>query len=196
MRVIKREIEQDKKCYYKVTANMEVDLLEPHDYEYRGTDKLEATENVDSLKKAVLMMAAIDYSAEKELEFEMMINKSGDYFNSYIAQVFYDKHHFLPFEEIEWNDGLGSYEHPVTGASRYTGYKVVAYEDGLEAYDLELDKSDPFVAKVRIIFDRIMEEFEKVGKSEEQDYWATGFLDELKPLAKEILEEPVELVAE
>ena len=196
MRVIKREIERDKECYYKVTANMEVDLLEPYNFEYRGTDKLDATEDVDSLKKAVLMMAAIDYSAEKELEFEMMINKSGDYFNSYIAQVFYDKHHFLPFEEIEWNDGLGSYEHPVTGAYRYTGYKVVAYEDGLEAYDLELDKSDPFVAKVRIIFDRIMEEFEKVGKSKEQNYRATGFLDELKPLAKEILEEPVEFVAE
>ena len=55
MRVIKKVIERDKKSYYKVTANMEVDLVEPHDYEYRGTDKLEATENVDSLKKAVLM---------------------------------------------------------------------------------------------------------------------------------------------
>ena len=196
MRVIKKVIERDKKSYYKVTANMEVDLVEPHDYEYRGTDKLEATENVDSLKKAVLMMAAIDYSAEKELEFELSIYKLGDYFDSCVGKVFYDNSNFLPFEEVKWNSGLGSYEHPETGAYRYTGYKVVAYEEGLEAYDLELDKTDPFIAKVRTIFDRIMEEFEKVVKSEEQDYWATGFLDELKPLAKEILEEPVEFVAE
>ena len=88
MRVIKKVIERDKKSYYKVTANMEVDLVEPHDYEYRGTDKLEATENVDSLKKAVLMMAAIDYSAENELEFELSIYKLGDYFDSYVAKVF------------------------------------------------------------------------------------------------------------
>ena len=196
MRVIKREIERDKECYYKVTANMEVDLLEPYNFDYRGTDKLEAVEDVDSLKKAVLMMAAIDYSAEKKLEFELMSDKSGDYFDSCVGKVFYDDYDFLPFEEIEWNSGLGSYEHPETGAYRYTGYKVVAYEDGLEAYNLELDKSDPFVARVRIIFDRIMEEFEKVGKSKEQNYKATGFLDELKPLAKEILEEPVEFVAE
>ena len=196
MRVIKREIERDKKRYYKVTANMEVDLLEPYNFDYRGTDKLEAVEDVDSLKKAVLMMAAIDYSAEKKLEFELMSDKSGDYFDSCVGKVFYDDYDFLPFEEIEWNSGLGSYEHPETGAYRYTGYKVVAYEDGLEAYNLELDKSDPFVARVRIIFDRIMEEFEKVGKSKEQNYKATGFLDELKPLAKEILEEPVEFVAE
>ena len=196
MRVIKREIERDKECYYKVTANMEVDLLEPYNFDYRGTDKLEAVEDVDSLKKAVLMMAAIDYSAEKKLEFELMSDKSGDYFDSCVGKVFYDDYDFLPFEEIEWNSGLGSYEHPETGAYRYTGYKVVAYEDGLEAYNLELDKSDPLVAKVRIIFDRIMEEFEKVGKSKEQNYKATGFLDELKPLAKEILEEPVEFVAE
>jgi len=196
MRVIKREIERDKECYYKVTANMEVDLLEPYNFDYRGTDKLEAVEDVDSLKKAVLMMAAIDYSAEKKLEFELMSDKSGDYFDSCVGKVFYDDYDFLPFEEIEWNSGLGSHEHPETGAYRYTGYKVVAYEDGLEAYNLELDKSDPFVARVRIIFDRIMEEFEKVGKSKEQNYKATGFLDELKPLAKEILEEPVEFVAE
>ena len=196
MRVIKREIKRDKECYYKVTAEMEVDILEPTDFQYRGTDELEATEDVDSLKKAVLMMAAIDYSAEKKLESKMMIDEPGDYFDSCVAKVFYDDSNFLPFEEMDWNSGLGSYEHPVAGAYRYTGYKVVACEDGREAYDLELDKSDPFAAKVRIIFDRIMEEFEKVGKSEEQDYWATGFLDELKPLAKEILEEPVEFVAE
>ena len=176
MKVIRKELPRDQKNCYAVTAWMSIEELDEFTLEVKDEYEEDATVETDSAIDAILTAIGIDYAAEKELKFTDMIDSSGSYFTEYYGDLF----------QISFPcaDGNG----------RYTNYMIKKYEHGQEAYEIILDKKDPFIGKVRTICDRIMEEFESLG--EDGDYWSDDFMESYRLYVAELRKENIEWKSE
>ena len=193
MKVIRKELPRDQKNCYAVTAWMSIEEVDEFTLrEKRKIVKREyeetATEEADTVMDAILIMIGIDYAAEKELKVVNEIVDESGYFK--VMKSIESNHSAGGYFIDHYGDLFKVYIPYMDGNYRYTNYMTIKYEHGQEAYEIILDKKDPFIGKVRTICDTIMEEFETLG--EDGDYWSDDFMESYRLYVAELRKENIE----
>ena len=187
MKVYKEKLPRDTKSCYAVTAWMLVERKDSGSGEVVTEESYDDTIEVDSVLDAVLIMIAIDYMTEKKMEITHMVDHDGYYLIDKFSKLFDVR--------LECEESESDYrDYTYAGDCWYDGCRTIKFEYGQEAYEITLDMSDPFVAKVRDICDRIMKEYDRITTSGNDEYWSIDFLKDLMPEAREIKSEVVEFV--
>lgn len=190
MKVFMKELERDKKNCFEVTAWMEFEKITSSTGEVRSSESLDATTEIKLVTDAIFLMIGIEYATEKQLKGTGFMERPLDYFLEHFSKLFEVE---FPVPSNYW-EMRNDCRDDVIERCRYDSCKIVKYEYGQEAYEVTIDNDDAFVAMVRSICDRILEEYHNLSEMVVPNYWNEDFLEGLKPLVRELRSEILEYV--